>query len=91
MPKLDREDRRCQREGCRRKSEWLVLSGQGEPTGKRLASGGLCSPCTRRLAREPIVLRGGMVVRGEFVPARRGPAPFGMIHAVPIKEKSPPH
>ncbi len=83
MSKLDSENRRCQREGCRRKSEWLVLSGQGEPTGKRLASGGLCSPCTRRLAREPLVLRDGTTVRGVFEPTKRGPAPFAMIRAVP--------
>jgi hypothetical protein len=81
--KLDREDRRCQRAGCHHKSEWLVFSGQDEPTGRRLAAGGLCSPCTRRLAREPLTLRDGSTVRGVFEPTKRGPAPFAMIRAVP--------
>ncbi len=86
MPQLvDGTDRRCQRAGCRRKSEWLVFSQQGEPTGRRLASGGLCSPCTRRLARELIVLRDGTTVRGVFESTKHGPAPFAMIRAVPVE------
>jgi hypothetical protein len=87
MPKLDKENRRCQRAGCRRKSEWLVLSGQGETTGKRLAPGGLCSPCTRRLAKETLVLRDGTTVRGVFEPTKHGPAPFAMIRAVPVQAR----
>jgi hypothetical protein len=78
---VDGTERKCQREGCRRKSEWLVL-GKG-----RLEDGGLCNTCVLRLHKGPITLRDGQVVVASYIAVGKAVPIWAMVRAVPQEQR----
>lgn len=77
---VDETERKCQRQGCRRKSEWLVL-GKG-----RLEDGGLCNTCIMRLHKGPITLRDGQVVVASYTAAGKTIPIWAIVRAVPQEQ-----